>query len=316
MRELGTPAKETKTMRPHTKGLLITATGSLVFTPDGLLIRLADVEPFTYAAIRGLMIAGGLSVILLALRGGAFWPSLRRIGRWGLLAALFNGLGGISFIFAFAHTSVANVLLYIAAEPFLVAIIARWLIGERISRALFLAMLGGFVGIGIVVWGGIDQPTIIGDGAALLTALLFAVYFAILRKRRDIDMVPGVVIAGLINCAFAIPFMFLLGQGLQPLQQMDSGTWGWTLLNGLLLPVGTALTAIGPRYLPAAEVSLLILLEVVLGPLAVWAGVGEVPPDTTLLGGALVLGSLLAHTLWTLRRPRKLSPASVEPAVP
>ncbi len=304
-------------MRPHTKGLLITAAGSLVFTPDGLLIRLADVEPFTYAAIRGLMIAGGLALILILLQGAAtFWAGLRRIGRWGVVAATFNGLGGISFIFAFAHTSVANVLLYIAAEPFLVAIAARILVGEGISRALLVAMIGGFLGIGVVVWGGIGQPTLIGDGAALLTALLFAIYFAILRKHRGIDMVPGVVVAGLVNCACAIPLMIWLADGFAPLVAMDWGTWGWTLLNGLLLPLGTALTAIGPRYLPAAEVSLLILLEVVLGPLVVWAGVGEVPPDTTLIGGALVLGSLLGHTLWTLRRPPGLTPAALDSATP
>lgn len=290
-------------MRPHTKGLVITLTGTLCFTPDALLIRLIALESFTYAALRGLLMALGVGAFVWLLRRGETALAFRRIGRIGLLAALLNGTAGIAFIFAFAYTSVANVLLYMAVQPFLAAVLSRLLIGERITRPVWFAMLGAFAGLGIVVAGGIGKPSLLGDGAALLAATLFAGYFTLLRKQSHIDMVPCVAVAGLFNAVLAIPFLFLLGEGLAPLQAIDGDRWFLILLSGALISFAIALTAIGPRYLPAAEVSLLILLETVLGPLLVWAVLGEVPPDTTLLGGAVVIATLLAHTWFNLRRP-------------
>ena len=290
-------------MRPHTKGLLITLSGSLCFAPDALLIRLTDLESFTYAMLRGFMMAAGVTLFLVLAKGRGLWPALRRIGRIGVLAALLNGGAGILFIFAFAYTSAANVLLYIAVQPFIAAVLSRLLIGERISRSVLLAMCGAVVGIGIVIYGEIGKPSLIGDGAALLSATLFAAYFALLRKRSDVDMVPGVILAGLFNGLLAIPFMFLLAEGLRPLLEITADRWGWIAISGVMLPLALSLTTIGPRYLPAAEVNLLILLETVLGPLIVWAVLDEVPADTTLIGGAVVIGALLAHTLWNLRRP-------------
>ena len=290
-------------MRPHTKGLLITLAGTACFTPDALLIRLIALESFTYAALRGTMMALGITCFLWLTLRGELWPAFRRIGRLGLLAALLNGAGGVAFIFAFAYTSVANVLLYVAVQPFIAAVLSRLLLGERIGRPVLLAMLGTFVGLGIVVTGEIGKPSLLGDGAALFAATLFAGYFTLLRKQSHIDMGPAVAVAGVFNALLAVPFLFLLGEGLAPLLAIEGARWQLILLSGALLSLAMSLTAIGPRYLPAAEVSLLILLETVLGPLLVWAVLDEVPPDTTLIGGAVVIGALLAHTFWNLRRP-------------
>jgi len=301
-------------MRPHTKGLLITLAGTLCFTPDALMIRLIDLESFTYAALRGLMMALGVFGFVWLTQRGDFLEAFRRIGRVGLLAALLNGTAGISFIFAFAYTSVANVLLYMAVQPFLAAVLSRLLIGERISRSVWLAMLGAFAGLAIVVAGGIGKPSLLGDGAALFSATLFAGYFTLLRKQSHVDMVPTVAVAGLFNAVLAVPFLFLLGEGLAPLLAIEGGRWGLILLSGALITFAIALTAIGPRYLPAAEVSLLILLETVLAPLIVWAVLDEVPADTTLIGGAVVIATLLIHTWFNLRRPAH--PAAVGSAAP
>ena len=301
-------------MRPHTKGLLITLAGTACFTPDALLIRLIALESFTYAALRGTMMALGITCFLWLTLRGELWPAFRRIGRLGLLAALLNGAGGVAFIFAFAYTSVANVLLYVAVQPFIAAVLSRLLLGERIGRPVLLAMLGTFVGLGIVVTGEIGKPSLLGDGAALFAATLFAGYFTLLRKQSHIDMGPAVAVAGVFNALLAVPFLFLLGEGLAPLLAIEGARWQLILLSGALLSLAMSLTAIGPRYLPAAEVSLLILLETVLGPLIVWAVLDEVPADTTLLGGAVVIGALLAHTLWNLRTPSR--PAAAESAAP
>ncbi len=295
-------------MRPHTKGLLITLAGTACFTPDALLIRLIALESFTYAALRGTMMALGITCFLWLTLRGELWPAFRRIGRLGLLAALLNGAGGVAFIFAFAYTSVANVLLYVAVQPFIAAVLSRLLLGERIGRPVLLAMLGTFVGLGIVVTGEIGKPSLLGDGAALFAATLFAGYFTLLRKQSHIDMGPAVAVAGVFNALLAVPFLFLLGEGLAPLLAIEGARWQLILLSGALLSLAMSLTAIGPRYLPAAEVSLLILLETVLGPLLVWAVLDEVPPDTTLIGGAVVIGALLAHTFWNLRRPAAPAP--------
>jgi drug/metabolite transporter (DMT)-like permease len=226
-----------------------------------------------------------------------------RVGRPGVYAALLNALGGILFIFAFAHTSVANILVYVAAQPMLAGLVARLALGERLTRSALWSMLGTAAGIGIVASQSLGTPSMLGDGAALLATTFGAGYYVVLRRNSTVDMLPAVALSGLISAALAFVLLWLTGVGWAGFAALGWTNLAWTVGNCvLLIPFAMAMTATGARYLPAAEVALLVLLEVVLGPLWVWWALGEEPPPATLVGGALILASVAAHALMTLRR--------------
>lgn len=285
------------------KGYAITVAGVLLFTPDALFIRLAAVEPFTYTVWRGLLVALVVAATLWLRTGQGPWPLIRRMGWPGVWAALLNSLGGVCFIFAFANTSVANVLVYVASQPVLAAVIAWVAIREPVRRSTLFAIAGTLVGIGIVVTHSLGTPSLLGDGAALMAALLWSGWFVVLRTHKGIDLVPSLIASGLINAVISVALLLATGIAWAGFAAMDWSAIGYTLANCILLiPFALALTTIGARYLPAAEVTLLMLIEMVLGPVWVWAFLGEVPPTTTLIGGLIILLSVASQSYFSLRR--------------
>ena len=168
----------------------------------------------------------------------------------------------------------------------------------RIWFAIGIAVLG----IGLIVWEGLGQGTILGDTLALVASLLLGAKFTIIRRRRAINMVPAMAISGLFFAAGAFAFS-------SPLE-VQSSQMVWVVLMGFaVIAPATALTTLGPRYIPAAEVGLLTLGETVLGPLWVWLAIHETPSPLALIGGAIVLTALVGNALLALRDQRRLARA-------
>jgi drug/metabolite transporter (DMT)-like permease len=284
-------------------GYAVTLSGVALFTPDALMIRLAGAEPFTYILLRSLLVAGALTLGIALFARSSPWPLFRRMGRPGIWAGLLNGVSSLCFVFAFWHTAAANVLVYIAAQPALVGLIAWIAIREPVGRSTVFAMLGTAIGIGIVVSQSLGTPSLLGDGAALLAALFSAGWFVVLRRHSEIDLVPSVALSGVVTASLCVVLLLATGTGWSGFAALDWSAIGWTVLNcGLFVPLALGLVAIAPRLLPAAEVSLLMLIEVVVGPLWVWWVLGEVPPSATLIGGAVILLSVGTHAALRLRR--------------
>ncbi|HKY95822.1 MAG TPA: DMT family transporter [Kiloniellales bacterium] len=285
------------------KGLIITASGVLILTPDTLLVRLAECEPYTLAALRGLGL--GLSLLLAAwvMHRGQLRRALRSIPAAVFVGAALSGFGNLLFVVALDLTHVANVLIAIAVEPLFAALLSWLLLREKVTRATALAMLGGFAGIAIVVGDSLGETRFWGDLAAIACSLCFAYFFVVLRRAGDNDMTPAVGVSGLFSALLALPLVWITGEGVATVLSLDALQWLWVVLMSLLVgPLAFALISAGPRYLPAAEVSLLILLETVLGPLWVWLALGEEPTPAALVGGAVVLLTLALHSLWGLRQ--------------
>ncbi len=292
------------------KGLAIVTLAIFVLTPDSLLVRLSDSDPYGLMVVRGLLMALTLTAALAIIHGpGRLAGLIRAMGWPGLWATLLYGSGNLLFIIALEHTSVANVLVMIATEPVFAAVFAWHFLREPLGWPTALAILGGLAGIGVVVSDSLGQPTLSGDIAALGCSLAMAGFFVMLRARRRINMIPAVALSGFVSSALALVLLLAAGPGLAVIAGYGAGQWGWIVLNAaVVLPLAFGLMAVGPRYLPAAEIGLLLLLETVLGPLWVWWALGEVPRDATLLGGGIVLLTLLLHTLWQLR-PRQRAAA-------
>ena len=278
----------------HGKGYLITLAGVAIITPDTLLIRLAAVEPFTLAALRGVM--GGLMVLTLSAlwyRRG-FAAQFRGLGFWALAVALLQGVGMILFVTALHYTSVANVLIAFATMPLIAAVMSWALLGERVAPVTWLAILVCLGGLVVVVSGSIGSGRLFGDMLALIDAVCLAAFLVVVRRHRTLNMVPAMGLGLLTSALLAAPFAVF--PAMAPLQ------WLWIALIGLVvLPFGAMLLTLGPRYLAAPEVAMLMLLETVVGPFWVWLVLAEEPGNRSLIGGAIIITTLFLHALVRLR---------------
>lgn len=279
----------------HTKGLLITIAGILVISPDSLLIRLIGMDIWSTSAWRGGMQALGLGLVLLAVYRTRLPAVFRSIGLTGLIIAALTAVTNTAFVAGIKFTSVANALIFLASVPFHAAIMSRLFLGEAVALRTWIAIAIGLGGIVIIVWDGIGTGNAFGDAMALLASLLLAGQLTLLRRRREINMIPAVALGGLI---YALTAMAIGGAPTLPSPTQAL----WIAIMGFLVTTpATALLALGPRYISAPEVGLIVLLETVLGPLWVWLVIHEVPSAMALIGGAVVVSTLVVHSLLALR---------------
>ncbi len=268
----------------------------LVITPDVLLIRLVDTDPWTLAFWRGLLSATGLVIGLVVIYRRRALKVMLAPGAAGLVIGSLFGIGTIAFVWAITHTSAASTLLILATGSMFGAAFSWLLMRERLPVYTIVAMAGTFAGLLIIVSGEADAGSSLeGNLFALVVAALSGLTFALIRKHRMTDMVPTLAIGGLVTAAVAITVSLPVAVG--------AGDARLIAVMGLVvLPVAFALQFVGARYLPAPEVLLLFLLEAVLAPLLLWATIGETPTATTVIGGLVILATLTSHAIWSLRR--------------
>lgn len=287
------------TRSPYLTGFLITLFGVLTLSPDTLLIRLIEADHWTQLFWRGTLTGTAILVgVTLATRGAAL-RQLARPRRADIALAVIYGFGNICFVYSATHTLVANTLFILSTSPVFAALIARFVLGETVSLRTVLTIAATLVGIAIIASGSLGGAggTISGDIAALGVALSLAATFSIARRQKGRSMVPavgvGALLAGL-TAGLLAPTLLIL-----PEDRL------WMGLMGLwVVPVAFACLTSGPRFLPAADVGLLLLLEAIFGPLLVWWFIGEEPGPRTLVGGAIVLGAIALGNLWVLMRGR------------
>jgi drug/metabolite transporter (DMT)-like permease len=212
-----------------------------------------------------------------------------------VVAGLTAG-GVLSWCAAMEHTSAANALLILAIAPFLAAILSWVILRERIDGATMVAIALVFAGVLIIASGSVTQGRLLGDAFALMNATTIAAYYVTLRTAGRRNMLPFLAAGSVLGGLLALPFAdFAPVSGTQALLIFLSGA--------VILPGAAGLLMLGPRYLPAPEVSMITLLEVILGPLLVWAVIGENPGRATLVGGGVIIAVLALHARRRLRDP-------------
>lgn len=276
-------------MSDYTKGLLITFLGVLVISPDVLLIRLIDAGTFTVlfwrSTLSGCAILGGYLICTSRRALGEF----SKIGVPGAIITVVFSLGTFCFLYSVTHTSAANTLLISATAPVFAALMSIVFLSERIPLRTLRTIAGALAGMSVIGYSSMSGRggNIVGDLAAVLGAMSMAATFTIARARKSASMVPAMGLAG-----------FLTGAGaalVAPTLAVPSGDILWAALLGLIVvPVGFGLLTTGPRYIPAPNVSLILLL--------VWWFIDENPGGNTLAGGAVILAALAMGFLVDLRR--------------
>ena len=280
----------------YLKGFLLTALGVLVLSFDALLIRLIDAESFSLLFWRGLLMS--LTV--------AFWCRYRYPGKpffyrdWpSIRSAVLYALCSIFFVSAINHTSVANVLVIISAQPLFAALIARVFIGEKSSASTWVAIIICMLGIVWVMKDSWSAPSLTGDLLAFCCAICLSAKFVNDRAVKHRDMTPALITAGLLIAITSLP-------NASPLA-LSGADWGWMLiLCVIVIPIAFVLITLGPTRISAAEVGMLMLLETVFGPLLVWMFINEAPTSSALQGGGVVIATLLIHGYLKWRKLRKV----------
>lgn len=276
-------------------GIMITLIGVLIISPDTLLIRLVAADPWTMQIWRGLFTAA----VVLAWcaryepRDLAHVPHMGALG-WG--AAFSFAAGNVLFLYATTHTLVSNTLFLVSTSPVFSALIARYILGEPVSRRSWITIAVTLIGIAVIASGTLSgaRGHWLGDLAALAAAASMAASFSIARRRKGRSTVPAMGLGALIGAG--------VGLVLAPAFVPPAADWPALLAMGLIVsPLAFICLTIGPRYIPAADVGLILLLEAIFGPLLVWAVLGEYPGPYTLAGGAIVLGALAISNAVALR---------------
>ena len=285
-------------MTNHLKGLLMTIFAVVILSPDSVLIRLvedasSEVDSWTVLFWRGLLYSAGVSLLVFIKYRTKTIAEFKNIGKGGLLIGLFSGISTGTFVFAIVYTSIANALVIISTGPIMIAIVAWFLLKEKSSLFTWTSMIIVFIGIYIVMSGSFGGDSLIGDFFALITAVMMGFTFTLTRKYKDVNMVPVNAIGGLIAALIA----FLMANKIT----VPAEVVGYIIAMGAILSVSFSLITIAPRYMPAAEVGMIMPLETVLGSLIAWYVINEVPSVNALVGGTIVIVTLFIHSWYSTK---------------
>lgn len=271
-------------------GTMLIVGSAVAYSLSGYFTRSITLDVWTILFWRGLF--GGLFIAAYIAwrhrREG--WQAVRAIGRAGLWVTLLSTIATICFIGALRLAPVADVMTIHAAIPFMTALIALVVSGEREDRATWGASLVALAGVVIIVDPGASSSHLLGYAAALAMALAYAAMMVIIRQNRQVSMLPAAALSAFLCAAIALPFARPLDV---PLGDMPDLVLFGTAQFGLGLLLMTVVT----RLISATRSALIGSMENPLAPLWVWLAFGERPSPATFIGGGLVMGAVLFDVL-------------------
>lgn len=240
----------------------------------------------------------GMIPVLLACicwtSGGRPFAAIRAVGASGTL-------GGFGLVFAFSGaiyalqtTTVANAVFLFAASPFVAAVLGWLILRERVRQTTWLSMAIAVFGMYLMVRDGLATGAFIGNLAALMSATGFGAFTVMLRRGRVNDMLPAVLLGSVFSALAGALILLVRGEAIL----VSAHDIGVALAIGVfVVSLGLVMFTLGSKVVPAAELTLLSLVEVLLGPVWVWLFLGETASRNTLIGGAVLLAAVLLNGL-------------------
>ncbi len=256
----------------------------------------AQLVPWQYLFTRGIVIFIILNLFLYLEEGDEFIKNYMKIGISGLIGGIGLGIAMITFIYSITNTSAAVTLLCLAAMPFITALLGFMFLKETISVNVWAAIIIAAIGILVMAIDNTGKNTIFGLIFGMISSIGFSVFSITLRWRKDTPKFTTVAIAGLF-CAVVSAFMIINND----LNFLSSGkNHALFATHGTLVCLGLILYSIGSKHIPAAELTLLSLTEVIGGIFWVWIpilGINEIPSQSTVIGGFLIFLSIIYYSL-------------------
>ncbi|OUX32278.1 MAG: EamA family transporter [Pelagibacteraceae bacterium TMED268] len=278
----------------------------LLWSFGPLVVRYMDqpnLNPWQYLFTRGIVIFIILNFYLFFSEGKNFYKNYFNVGLSGFIGGCGLGIAMITFIWSITNTSAAITLLCLAAMPFLTALLGFLFLREQISYNVWIAIIVAAIGIIIMALGSYSKSSILGLVFGLTSAIGFSVFSVSLRWRKETPKFTTVAFAGLFCVIFSSAMLFYEGASFVS----SSYNQGLFAIHGTLVCFGLILYSTGSKAIPAAELTLLSLTEIIGGIFWVWFplfGINEVPSNNTIIGGFLIFMSISHYSL-TIKTNRR-----------
>ena len=260
----------------------------------------AQLIPWQYLFFRGSVIFLILNIYLFLAERQKFINNYNKIGLSGLIGGISLGTANITFILSITSTSTAVTLLMLAAMPFIAAILAYVFLKEKISKTTLIAIIIAAAGVIFMSFDSKETGTVFGLVNGLLSSLGFAGFTVSLRWRKNTPKFTTVAISA-IFCVIVSILVLLFNDSTVLVSLKNTSL---SALHGFLVCLGLILYSTKSKYLPAADLTLLSLTEVLGGIFWVWLplfGINEVPSTNTLIGGAIITSSIIFYGFNTKR---------------
>jgi drug/metabolite transporter, DME family len=284
-------AETTNAMRvPAIIAMVFAAT---ILSSSGVIVRhIEHAVAWQIVFFRAVSLIPAISLLYVFRHRGRVIHEPSRAGWVVVYAGAIQGFSSVCFVQAMTHTSVANAMFVLSALPFFAAALGWLFLRERVERRTLIAIAASCGGIGLVMVDGVASGTMVGNAFALANSVLAACFVIVLRQNRGVDMLPAIVVGAMVAASVAAIAVPDFNVSLHDI--MLCVLWG-----AVVQCSAQVITIFAARYLRAAELCLLSLIESVLAPLWVWLTVSEVPSHYSMIGGAIVM---LSVALWTVRR--------------
>ena len=264
-----------------------------------LVVRHMDqpnLVPWQYLFARGIIIFTLLNIYLFFEEGIQFYKNYFRMGLSGIIGGSGLGIAMITFIWSITNTTAAVTLLCLASMPFITALLGFLFLKEKITTNVWLSIVIATIGIIIMALGDFQKGSLIGFMFGIISSIGFSIFSVTLRWRKETPKFTTVSFAGLF-CAIVSTFIIINSQTTFTSTSLNQGLFA---VHGTLVCLGLILYSIGSKAIPAAELTLLSLTEVVGGIFWVWLplfGINEVPSNTTVIGGFLIFLAIVYYSL-------------------
>ncbi len=266
----------------YRRGILQLVASGFFLSTAGIALRLVEqADGWQILFYRSLALSVTILLILVFQKRSRFFDEFRGLGWNDCLLAVFLGTGFVAYVFALLYNTVANALFIFSCAPFVAGFLGWILLGERVATRTWFAIGVAMAGLAVMVGSELAVSRYLGTLLALWIPIAYAASIIAVRRSKRDNMLVALCLAGLV--AGGLSAFFVTDYALTPRDLIIS-----LYLGVFQVGVGFTLVVLGSRYVPAAQVGLLALVEPVLAPIWAWMGVGEVPGLATIVGGTII----------------------------
>ncbi len=288
----------------YTRGVIMILASGLFLSTSGIGFRIIEqASGWQILFYRSFFMIGLLIGVLAVKSKGRLLTQFRGLRGEDILLALFLGTGFVAYVFALLQTTVANALFIFSSAPFVAALLGWLILREAVPSHTWITIAMAMIGLAIMVGNGLASGRYLGNLIALWLPISYAASVILVRRSSQPNMLVALCLAGVVSLVCAAPFI-----GDLVISRHDLLVSAY--LGIFQVGLGFTFMVLGARYVPAAQVGLLALVEPVLAPLWAWMVAAEIPAHTTLIGGAIIFLAISldgAITMWRSRIESKSS---------
>jgi len=279
----------------YRRGILQLVASGFFLSTAGIALRLVEqADGWQILFYRSLALSITILLILVFQKRSRFFDEFRGLGWNDCLLAVFLGTGFVAYVFALLYNTVANALFIFSCAPFVAGFLGWILLGERVATRTWFAIGVAMAGLAVMVGSELAVSHYLGTLLALWIPIAYAASIIAVRRSKRDNMLVALCLAGLV--AGGLSAFFVTDYALTPRDLIIS-----LYLGVFQVGVGFTLVVLGSRYVPAAQVGLLALVEPVLAPIWAWMGVGEVPGLATIVGGTIIFSAIATDGILNIK---------------